>query len=119
MSVDTWLRQIADRISSARAAREWTQDQLAKKARISRKTISQLENGKNVQVRHLFRILRALHLDPWTLLGGTSPQVHAASDEQQAVHDMLQDLLESSDNIPDMVTGAIKSFHNSYGRRKR
>ena len=119
MAVETWLRHISNAVVESRERKNWNQETLARRARVSRKTISQIENGKSAQARLIFRVLRALSLDPWTLLGGISPTSYEVDSAGQAAHDKLQELLKLPSDVSNLVTSAIDSFHHTYIRRKR
>jgi transcriptional regulator with XRE-family HTH domain len=56
------LAELGDRLARHRLNRNLTQDQLARKAGVSKRTIVRLENGQSSQVTNLVRVLRALGL---------------------------------------------------------
>ena len=56
------LAELGDRLARHRLNRNLTQDQLAREAGVSKRTIVRLENGQSSQVTNLVRVLRALGL---------------------------------------------------------
>ena len=56
------LAELGDRLARHRLNRNLTQDQLAREAGVSKRTIVRLENGQSSQVTNLIRVLRALGL---------------------------------------------------------
>ncbi len=56
------LAELGDRLARHRLNRNLTQDQLAREAGVSKRTVVRLENGQSSQVTNLVRILRALDL---------------------------------------------------------
>ncbi len=54
------LAELGDRLAWHRLNRNLTQDQLAREAGVSKRTIVRLENGQSSQVTNLVRVLRAL-----------------------------------------------------------
>ena len=56
------LAELGDRLARQRLNRNLTQDQLAREAGVSKRTVVRLENGQSSQVTNLVRILRALSL---------------------------------------------------------
>ncbi len=60
---------LAERIILERAARDWSQAELAERAGVSPSTVALAETGGNkTSPRTLYRIARALELDPIELL---------------------------------------------------
>jgi transcriptional regulator with XRE-family HTH domain len=60
---------LAERIILERAARDWSQVELAKRAGVSPSTVALAETGDTkTSPRTLYRIARALELDPIELL---------------------------------------------------
>lgn len=60
-----------------RLERGWTQDQLARAARIPRPNLSAIERGqRDVNLRTLRALAAALHIRPGILADGESPPVH-------------------------------------------
>lgn len=62
MAVITTAFYLGQRIESIRKTRGLTQDELAQKSECSRRTIIQLEQGGNVSLHILFRVLASLGL---------------------------------------------------------
>lgn len=56
------LTELGERIARHRLNRNLTQDQLAREAGVSKRTVVRLENGESSQLTNLIRILRALEL---------------------------------------------------------
>ena len=56
------LSELGDRLARHRLNRNLTQDQLARDAGVSKRTVVRLENGQSSQVTSLVRVLRALGL---------------------------------------------------------
>jgi transcriptional regulator with XRE-family HTH domain len=50
-------------VSGWREDSEWTQQELADKAHVSREIVNKIENAKNVQARMVFPVLKALGCD--------------------------------------------------------
>ncbi len=61
-SDDATLRELGSRIATSRLNRNLTQDDLAKEAGISKRTLQRVEQGESTHVTNLIRILRALGL---------------------------------------------------------
>lgn len=99
---DTGARRLAQLIKAAREDLEWTQDDLAREARVSRPTVQRYETGKsrNPEHEHLRRIFLALKLDPRELpiaLGLVTrdelatPPARTVSSTTERVIDLLED----------------------------
>lgn len=56
------LAELGDRLARYRLNRNLTQEQLAREAGVSKRTVLRLENGQSSQVTNLVRVLRALGL---------------------------------------------------------
>jgi transcriptional regulator with XRE-family HTH domain len=56
------LAELGDRLARHRLKRNLTQDQLAREAGVSKRTVVRLENGQSSQMTNLIRVLRALGL---------------------------------------------------------
>lgn len=59
---DALLAELGRRLQRLRLDRDWTQQQLADQAGVSRPTLTRLEGGASVQLTSLLRVLRALDL---------------------------------------------------------
>jgi transcriptional regulator with XRE-family HTH domain len=69
------MASVGERIRGRRAELDWTQDQLAQKAGISKSFLSDLENGKrSVGANNLLDIARALGVSLDFLMTGTASQ---------------------------------------------
>jgi transcriptional regulator with XRE-family HTH domain len=56
--------RLADRVILERARRDWSQEDLAREARISPATVAKLEKGRGgIRVRTLYKIAAALGMD--------------------------------------------------------
>lgn len=65
----TWSGAVAATIRAERAARGWTQDQLAEKSGVSRPTIARFELGERVpDVMQLYRLAAAFGLHTSALI---------------------------------------------------
>jgi transcriptional regulator with XRE-family HTH domain len=63
------LKKIADNVRHYRSERKLTQKQLAKKAKISRGYVSQIENAKlNIYLTTLVKLAKALGVSPGDLV---------------------------------------------------
>jgi len=60
--IQTWLDRLAERLVRHRLNRNLTQDELARAAGISRRTLTRLENGESTQFENFLRTLIALDL---------------------------------------------------------
>lgn len=60
--VDAQMMIIAEQVRSARAARRWTQSELAAHAGLSRPTIARVERGADVSTSTLAKVVEALGL---------------------------------------------------------
>ena len=56
------LAELGDRLKRHRLNRNLTQEQLAREAGVSKRTVVRLENGQSSQMTNLIRVLRALGL---------------------------------------------------------
>jgi len=60
--IQKWLDRLAERLVRHRLNRNLTQDELARAAGISRRTLTRLENGESTQLENFLRTLIALDL---------------------------------------------------------
>jgi transcriptional regulator with XRE-family HTH domain len=58
-----WLDRLSERLVQHRLNRNWTQDELARAAGISRRTLARLESGESTQLENFLRTLIALGLE--------------------------------------------------------
>ena len=63
MPVQRWLDRLSKRLAQHRLNRNLTQNELARIAGISRRTLARLENGEPTQLENLLRTLIALQLE--------------------------------------------------------
>src|SRR5262249_45425718 len=110
------LENIGSAIVESRKARNWNQAMLAKNASVTRKTVSFIENGKNVELDSLFQILSALDINPWEMFGGKAPRRFAEDSTHHHAHSLLQDLLEAGKT--EGVMFVLDPLHKAYVRRK-
>ena len=67
-------KRLGDRLKAARAAKGWTQSELAEKTGLTPAFLSYLENGtRSGSLDSLVKLAEALSLDPEALLGGKAP----------------------------------------------
>lgn len=62
MNAEQTEAEICKRLESVRLMQNTTQEDLANRAGVSRRTISRMENGKGVSFNTLIRVMRALDL---------------------------------------------------------
>ncbi|WP_186098254.1 helix-turn-helix transcriptional regulator [Burkholderia gladioli] len=65
-----YMSNLSNNLIRARAAKGWSQEELAKKAGVSQGTIGHLESGRNTSSRKLPEIARALGLTVEELVNG-------------------------------------------------
>lgn len=75
----TVVEEIADRLHQARAAKNWTQGQLAAAAGVKQSTIGNLEAGIRKNPRDLLAIAAALEVSPAWLQTGKGPRTAITS----------------------------------------
>ena len=56
------LSELGARLARHRLDRNWSQEELAEEAGVSKRTVERLEAGRSVQLSNLLRVLRALGL---------------------------------------------------------
>jgi HTH-type transcriptional regulator / antitoxin HipB len=65
------LAQFGDNVRAARATRDWTQEELARRAGLASVQVSRIERGKReIRLTTLLRLLAALEAEPAELLDG-------------------------------------------------
>ena len=62
LSVPGWLTELGQRLARHRLNRNWGQAELARRAGVSVRTLSRLENGEATQLENFLRVLEALDL---------------------------------------------------------
>lgn len=62
MSDEAVLRELGKRLLQARIERSLTQERLAERAGVGKRTVERMERGESVQSMNLVRVLRALEL---------------------------------------------------------
>ena len=62
LSDEAVLQEVGRRLLRRRLDLEWTQEELAKEAGVSKRTVERLEAGESTQMTSFLRILRALDL---------------------------------------------------------
>jgi transcriptional regulator with XRE-family HTH domain len=78
--IEEWLTTLSERLVRNRLRRNLTQQDLAKAAGISLRTLARLENGEPVRFESFLRTLIALGLEK--ALGGLVPEVPESPMEQ-------------------------------------
>lgn len=63
LPVQRWIERLSRRLARHRLNRNLTQDELARSAGISRRTLARLEAGEAVQLESFLRVLTALDLE--------------------------------------------------------
>jgi transcriptional regulator with XRE-family HTH domain len=82
-----------------REKKSWNQDRLAKAARLSRKTVSDLENAsRSYGIDSLLESMLALDIDPWTFFGGSARHRPERTIEDEILHNQLDRILKIADN---------------------
>ncbi|PRP68724.1 hypothetical protein BUE93_20895 [Chromobacterium amazonense] len=71
-----------DRIRAERLRRKWRQIDLARKARISRGLVGDLENDRNRDTTRILDVARALNVNPTWLETGKGPKEPAPATDQ-------------------------------------
>ena len=61
-SNDEIMKELGERLKDTRIAFNYTQDELAQRANISKSTVCRAERGENISFSQLLFILRELHL---------------------------------------------------------
>ncbi|TFD93997.1 XRE family transcriptional regulator [Cryobacterium lactosi] len=64
-TTDEWLRRIGAQLRSVRIDAGIEQEALARRASVSRGSLSALENGSGSSLRTLVKVARLLELDDW------------------------------------------------------
>lgn len=59
---DAILAQLGESLAQSRLRKRLTQDQLAREAGVSKRTVLRIERGESIQLTNLIRILRTLNL---------------------------------------------------------
>jgi len=90
MDITTHLTVIGTNIKIIRG--NMKQQDLAKKAGVSRSTLSNIENGKSIELDNLLRIAKALNVHPNDLFL-TEEDKHAFNFKSKKIIDKLYDLL--------------------------
>lgn len=109
------MEKIGRRIKDEREKRSWKQDGLAKTAGLSRKTVSDLENGRrSYGIDSLIDSALALGIDPWTLFGGTLKTRPRRKIEHDVLHDDLDRILSADrDELVDTVKTLLRQLSTS------
>ena len=64
MDTQKHLTIVGNNVKELRLRRGLIQEDLAKKANVSRSTIQAIEKGKNIELEHILRIAEALDVNP-------------------------------------------------------
>lgn len=86
MDIQSYLTVIGTNIKSTRGSMK--QQELAEKAGVSRSTLSNIENGKSIELDNLLKIAKALGIEPANLF--------LSEDDRQEVSHKLKLLLEGA-----------------------
>lgn len=90
------VRPEGDKIRSLRTKRAWTQEMLAQKTGVSKRTIENLERGSPVRLQSLRLVAEALGVDPSELTSGRGEPVRVflsyASHDKPAIRELHQRL---------------------------
>ncbi len=80
-TTDEWLVRIGAQVRAVRIGLGLDQDELARRASVSRGSVSALENGGGSSLSTLVKIAKVLNLDDW--MDGIAPDESIASPLQQ------------------------------------
>ena len=84
-----------ERIRAERVRRKWRQEDLARKAGVSRGLIGDLENGRNRDTTRILDIARALGVTPqWLETGKGNKMPPATTDQPYLSADSIEDVAE-------------------------
>lgn len=112
LNVDSWLQQIAEQIKRIRGDEK--QELFAKRVKVSRKTLSNIENAKSYNVRALLKILSVTNSE------ATLKSILQGDSLDREIHQRLAEILsEAPSDAVDWITGNIKTFHQAYVRKRR
>lgn len=96
---------IGQTIREEREKKPWNQDGLAKAAKLSRKTVSDLENAsRSYGIDSLLESMLALDLDPWTFFGGSIRHRPKQTIEDKILHDQLDRILSLASDRNELRT---------------
>lgn len=112
MKKPTFLVRVGQIVRELRGTR--TQDEIAKKAGISRSILSNIENGRNWEGRNLAKILAVLGADIDSLF-----DVSGAMDRERQLHQRLNELLRADDPWPTVIAFNVDSVYSYYVAHRR
>lgn len=96
--VTAWIEAIGRAVRKQRDSKGFNQEGVADAAGLSRKTLSNLENGSHSATMDTFvRALIASEVDLWKLFGGRMSLAPKAGIQRHAVIALARDILESGD----------------------
>ena len=64
-TTDEWLARIGAQVRSVRLSMDLEQDEVARRASVSRTAVSTLENGRGSSLSTVIKVARVLDLDDW------------------------------------------------------
>lgn len=103
---DVLYKFIGERVSEFRKANKMNQDDLAKKAAISRTTISNIESGRQqVSIHTLMNIAEALNLEMHSLIPLYAEVISAMKEPIDKVSEILD-----QQNIDEILKSTIKGI---------
>ncbi|MCD0493850.1 helix-turn-helix domain-containing protein [Chromobacterium violaceum] len=97
-----------ERIRAARKALGWSQEQLARRARVSRGIVGDLELGRNHGTTKILDIAKALRKNPvWLETGKGSQEPPASADTPLVSADSIDDLADRLLDLGPEVIGQL------------
>ncbi len=102
---------IGDKISRMRG--NMTQEDLAKKAKVSRNIVSNIEQGLNYTMKNLVKVLGALGADDSEI--GTEETVEA----HRLLHGAVQEMLQGTENWATITRINIQALYREFTDEKK
>ena len=92
-TTQAWMVKIGSTIRERRDRKSWSQDGLAVASEVSRRTISDMENGeRSYRIDRLLAVMYPLDIDPWSFFGGTEKIRPRRNIEHEVLHDALDEI---------------------------
>lgn len=111
--------KIGDKIKELRKDMQMTQSELATKANLDEKYISQLENHRrSPSVKTLFKIARALNKTPGFLLANTDNKTYQDLLADPRLKQLLWDISELPDRVQEEVADYVGYIKKLKGKKK-